>query len=207
MSGNMIERLGLDWCTQRLIGGSFLYGDKLMSIARITRDSVVCEHYKTGTIEKLPHDFFTGFKVFKYPALGYRKYGPGLAVWLSKRHSYQRGLRARCVNVELSPASNLLAAYSREMRAAFDVPPVLDLVFFPQYDTIDDLGKLYEGDTPCLVLNENVLIEPNVANANAEGYTVYFKQRPCATIDDKKYKLHWFSEAYEDALSPIFNRG
>lgn len=207
MASNMIERLGREWCNQRMVGGNFVHDGKLMQVMRVGNAGVTCQVLKTGKIVELSQDVFTGFKVFRYPPLGYRKYGPGLALWLSKVHSYQRGLRDRCINVQFSPVSTLLYnSYNHKMDRKFDPPGTMELVFFPQYDTVDDLPKLYEGDTPCIVLNENVLIEANIANENAEGYTVYFKRNPCATID-YKHRLHWFSAAYQEALAPIFNRG
>lgn len=210
MSGNMIERLGLDWCNQRMVGGNFVYGDKVLRVAAVRADHVLCEDSKTGDRSKLPLDFFTGFKVFKYPALGYRSYGPGLAVWLYKRHSYHRGLREQFVQLETSPVSSLLCKHNAQMLGALgalDRPGLMELVFFPKYHTLADMERLYEGDLACVVLNENVLIEPNVVNDNADGYTVYFKRRPCAAIDLHKHKLHWYSKAYKNALSPIFNQG
>lgn len=207
MSGNMIERLGREWCNQRLTGGHFLFDDEILRIGHIERDGVYCENYNTGNGKKLPHEFFTGFKIFQYPPLGYRKYGPGLCVWTSKKHSWQRGLRERCIEAEYSPVTSLLQQYARKMQGAFNMPPILELVFFPKYDSVDDLDKLFNGDVASVVLNENVLIEPNIVNENADGYVIYFKRRPCATIDPNKHKIHWHSKAYEEALSPIFNRG
>lgn len=207
MSGNMIERLGLDWCNQRIVGGNFVYGDKVLRVSAVRAEHVLCEDPKTGDRSKLPLDFFTGFKVFKYPALGYRSYGPGLAAWLYKQHSYQRGLRERCVHLELSPVSSLLFNHNVQMHGAFEIPWLMELVFFPKYHTLADMQRLYDGDLACVVLNENVLIEPNIVNENADGYTVYFKRRPCAAIDPHNHKLHWYSKAYENALSPIFNQG
>lgn len=207
MSGNMIARLGREWCEQRVVGGHFVHDGKLLMVRNVLADGVSCIERKTDKRVMLPLDVFTGFKIFRYPPLGYRKFGPGLAVWLTKQHSYNRGLRERCIQPELSPVSELLHLnYNREMQGQFNLPEsLLELVFFPEYDTVEELPKLYEGVIPSVVLNENVLVEANVSNERADGHIVYFKRRPCAAIS-KKQKFRWLSSAYEDALSSVFKR-
>lgn len=208
MESNMISRLGLEWCRQRLVGGHFLHEGKLMRLAEVHKTSVVAEELENNEYVTLPASVLTGFGVFRYPPLGYRKYGPGLAVWLSKAHSYNRGLRKQSVDMTLSPVSTLLYKnYNRKMNDAFQLRGLMQLVFFPKYDSLDALELLYNGDVPCVVLNENLLIEANLANKDAQGYTVYFKQTPCATIDDDNKRIHWHNRAYADALSQVFEQG
>lgn len=207
MESNMISRLGLEWCRLRLVGGHFLHEGKLMRLAEVHKTCVVAKELESNEYVTLPASVLTGFGVFRYPPLGYRKYGPGLAMWLSKTHSYARGLRTESITTTLSPVSTLLYRnYNRKMNGAFQPQGLMQLVFFPKYDSLDALELLYNGDVPCVVLNENLLIEANLANKDAQGYTIYFKQTPCATIDDAK-RIHWHNRAYADALSQVFEQG
>lgn len=205
MASNMVERLGADWFNGRCAGGHFVYNGKLMYIRQAGQINVLCTDAKTGDNEKVPVEFFTGFKIFEYPTLGYRKFGIGFAMWLSKRHTYNRGLNERSINQEYSPVTlYLLQKYQRRMGKAFEPPRlVLPLVFFPEYDTVADLPRLFNGEMPCVVLNENVMVEANIVNPKAEGWTVYFRQRPCATID-LTHKFHWFNDGYKQALEGVF---
>lgn len=183
-----------------------MHEGKLLRLVEVHKDQVVAQSHTNGEYVTLPADVLTGFGVFRYPPLGYRKFGPGLALWLHKTHSYYRGLRAQSINITLSPVSTLLYTnYNRKMNNAFNVPNAMDMVFFPKYDTLEAMDTLYNGDVPCVVLNENLLVEANVVNKEAQGYTIYFKQTPCATIDDGK-NIHWHTPEYADALSQVFER-
>jgi len=205
MASNMIERLGADWFNQRCGGAFFLFEGKLLLLRGVANDAVKAE--TTEAITKIPMDYFSGFKVFEYPALGYRKYGKGWCVFMTKKHTFHRGLREGCVNIQLSPVSQLVYNKLYRKLGETDMPPEgwrkMHAVFFPEYDTAADMEDLFAGKRPCVVMNADIMVEYDVSNPAAKGFVIYHRERPIGWISpEREYK--WRTEEYKSAFSYLF---
>ena len=200
----MIDRLGRDWFNQRCAGGNFLHEGKILWVKAAVGD-IVLAFDKENRQHKIPCDFFSGFKVFEYPALGYRAFNGDLAVYYTKFHSYNRGLRPRCVKRTLSPVTEMflekwgpaLGVYAPTDNEA------MEHIFQPVYAKPADVGAVIRGERVSAVLNADVLVEANTAGKNAEGFAVYFRGRPCANINEDTLEIHWFTQEYKNFLQQI----
>lgn len=203
MSGNMITRLGYDWFNDRCTGAHFLYKGKIYVVLGATALGVVAQEYGAGNEIKLSHEYFSGFKVFEHPPLGYRKLGNGFAMYLTRRNTYQRGLRSDTVKLEHSPVTELVRRKFTGKLGLMLVADKMRAVFNPEFDSVDKLHDLFAAKLPCVVLSADVLVEYNVFNTKARGWVVYFKRQPVCNIDPKR-RMRWHSEEYKAALSHLF---
>lgn len=208
MAKNMIDSLGREWFARRLAGAHLLYDGKVCALIATGRENCTVRDISTDEELKVPNAFFTGFKVFAYPALGYRPFGNNLAVFLKKKHSWNRGLRPGCIYQDFSPVTAyVINKYAQEVPADQRKnyrPPrdLMGLVFKPGYARPADIRDLLNGDRVTVVLNQDVLVEPNMNKQDSNDYLVYFRERPAASITEDG-RIHWFSEEYKQALENV----
>lgn len=198
MNKNMIESCGTEWCNRRVSGGHFLHDGKVLRADNFGRRVVECVEVSTGKDVQVPAEVFTGFRVFMYPRLGYRRDPKtGVVVFMRRANSYDRGLRPRRVRLDISPAC---AALGRE-------PDISDatrmvMAFSPSYDDIAAVREVISGDRISAVLDEDVLVEPSM-DENGRSYTVYYRTVVAATISVDSV-IKWRTDAYARLLSHYF---
>src|SRR5688572_28278593 len=83
---NLIERLGADYCTQRMNGTLFNHKGTTYQFHHVDRTKVYCTGY-TGTPETpetkdtfLPFEVFDNWKALSWPVLGYRQAAGGQVI-------------------------------------------------------------------------------------------------------------------------------
>lgn len=193
---NMVQSCGREWVNRRVAGGWFQHNGQLLCMTRVTADGLCCDDVNGKRIF-LPEAVLTGFSVFVYPRLGYRRDpATGNAVFLRRRNSYDRGLRPHRIKVSCSPAVTAIGrANGMEdmhiITAAFNVPA----------DTVADVKEVLAGRRLSAIMNEDVLVEPGVEDADV--YTVYYRTRSAGHISPEGV-ITWRSQAYADLLSHLF---
>lgn len=203
---NLVEELSANYFTEFFSGALFLNGDNLFQVESASRSRVLVRPFTptgTGDAQGIPADFFTGYKTFEYPILGYRRLGPNKIAYLTRRQTTARGLRPNSIIASASPASTML----REMSL---VPPDPSSVaertkayaaFKPIFDNLGELPAMLNGDKFGLVLSSNILIEPSVDAVN-DWFNVYYRQSVIGKMNSRG-AVTWTSPAYSTLLPEI----
>lgn len=207
---NLLDSTGVEWFRQRVIGGYMLYNKELCRLDGLHDLNTIIAYRVTGEPDHvlINKQDIPGFSAFAYPQLGYRRLYNNLAGYLEyDPHGHgqgRRGLRPDSVRVSMSPASTLmLNTYPQAARGKYPRrgEETMVAVFKPNYDNVQDLDKLIEGDKLQVILNHDVMIEPSVAPED-EDYIVYCRQRACGRFNSKK-EFKWYSDKYREAVLPL----
>lgn len=200
---NLLDSTGADWFRRRVVGAAFLHQDRVLQIEGMAdADRLQVRDLTNGAKrDYVSKKIITGFGVFAYPQLGYRKvYGGKLAAHFTKKHSYERGLRSAHLLYELTPASSLVYNMQRgELNQERNENLIQALK--PDYDKVDVLEALLAGDRVSAVLSHDVCVEPSVADDD-EDYVVMYRQRAAARLNHKK-EFRWYTPAYRRAVQPL----
>ena len=196
---NMVESLGIEFFGDRFRNALFLHDGKVLKIGRIVGGGVNCENVETGQGEVVDFNVFDGFKKFAYPPLGYRRLAPDIVAFATKNHTYYRGLRDERIDYKYSAVSKQLADeglaridYTRRDRERE--------LMRPTFDALDTVDELIAGDRANVVLNENILIEPDLF-ADEDKFALYHRRRRAGVmLPDKKIK--YFSKEFENLIKP-----
>lgn len=181
---SMIERLGLSYCREYLSNALIVYDGRPAIIGEF-RNSDVTVQYIDGTGERavVPHAYFTGWRVFAYPELGYRRVG-NMTYHVHRAQTAYRGLRANVLTFENTPMSYLL---QRDEQTARRVPNYgnekLAAVMAPAYDGAAQLDALVRGEMASVVPNQNICIEPSLSDSN---YVVLYRTKIVGSMDSNK---------------------
>lgn len=199
---NLLDSTGRDWFRNRVIGGYMLYENKVCRLEDVVdRGRIQATCVENGENLYINKKVITGFAVMSYPQLGYRRVQNNLAGWYEKVGGYMRGMRPNAVKFAFSPASEIIRQRFELPAEARNQDTHMIAVLKPQYDRAQDLDLLIGGDKMQVVLSHDVLIEPGVAQAD-EDYVVYFRQRACARLNERK-EFKWYSEKFKNAVLPI----
>lgn len=198
---NMIESLGVDQINAQFVDAMFLRNDKtyvLKGVYGAGQTQCVC--LEDGRAELIDNDYFTGFKVFAYPKLGYRRFGKHSIGYCFKVQSKKRGLTTGRVKVANSPVTARLSAYGfagvEDRKANKGV-----IIMRPTFDNPLKLKDLLDGKESGLVLSESVIIEPTVRDINGQ-FDIWHEQAHIGSIDDAG-KFKWYSPKYERLVRPL----
>lgn len=207
---NLLDSTGHEWFRQKVIGGHMIYNKEVCQLAAMADDVTIRARVLTGDGPGnvlIPKRDIPGFSALAYPQLGYRRMYGHMASYIEYNpngHGQgKRGLRAASVHVVLSPASQLLANhYPQASRGKYRPnDEIMVAVFKPEYDKVQDLDKLINGDKLQVILNHDVLIEPSIMPED-DDYVVYCRQRACGRFNNKK-EFKWYSDTYKDAVLPL----
>lgn len=201
---NLIKNLTRDYFNSYFNGSSIKYNGAVLRIVEANNSEVFTEDVSTGNAVMVPNDFFTGFAVFSYPLLGYRRFGDDRIGYMTKKQSVHRGLRAANIAVQWSAATRLLVDLGAVPLTRLSDADKVTAAFIPKFDTLQDVPDLLAGNKTGLVLSENILIEPST-EAEDEWYTVFFKQAAVGKLDSKG-AVTWTSDQH-DHLLPALPRG
>lgn len=181
---SLIESMGAQYFREWFNGALFLYEGRPCIINDLSDGVVSCLRLDESARLSIPHTFFTGFKVFEYPPLGYRRVG-NIVYHVHRTQSAYRGLRGNLLTFELSPLSYMLQASDRTARAVSGVTSNQRLcqVMLPTYDTRASLDALVAGRQVAVVPSEDVCIEPSV---NGEDYIVLYRGKAVGSMNARK---------------------
>lgn len=186
---SLIQSMGLRYFQEWFHGALFIREGKVLQVSEANSEAVFCRVLNPTTggtsSESVPHEFFTGFKVFEYPPLGYRRVG-NITHHVHRTQSAYRGLRANLLTFEYSPLTYLLQNNERthtSQSTSAGLNKKLAAVMLPQYDTRASLDLLVAGRQASVVPNEDVCIEPSISG---EDYVVLYRCKIVGTMDARK---------------------
>lgn len=203
---SLIEELGRDYFNEMCINALLLHNDTVYKIVNSTSSSVILENMEDRNVEErlsLPHDFFTGWKVFAYPVLGYRRLGEHVVGYANRRQSTRRGLRADSLNFNLCPSSNFLVQNGLARTPNATERSVAAMK--PKFDRYEEaLPELLAGERCSIVLSDNLLIDTDCEGNNPLGFNVYMRTRVIGRMD-RRGRIRWTDPALSDVLAPFRN--
>lgn len=194
---NMVRSLGRDYFNNFFAGALFLKDDKVLRVEHADSRVVACLNITDASSEQVPAEFFTGFKTFNYPVLGYRRLKPHVHAFLTKKQSVHRGLRSNTMNVDFSGATHLLNDLGIVRATASESERAL-AAFSHQFDNMSDLPKLLSGEVSGLVLSPHILIEPSV-EAEDGWYSIFYKRALIGKMNSRG-GITWTSPNHSDIL-------
>jgi len=186
MSQSFVNTLGRDYAHENLSGAVFMLDGSAYSLEEISDDcdEFTATNLSTGRSRSFDIDLITGWKMFKYPKLGYRSLSPNIALWCTRSQSYSRGLNS----------GNLRCAYSNFTRKMSDNVFLADdndwvarmrAVLLPVFHTKADMATLFAGEIPHVVLSEDVLIELPCVGEDDDKWEVYYRTNLLGSINSQ----------------------
>lgn len=198
---NLLDSTGGDWFRRRVVGAHMLHDGKVLQLHGVVnggRDLSFRDVVNGGEVV-LPKGVLVGFGQLRWPQLGYRQIGDQI-YHLTKKMSWDRGLRRDSVHAERSPATRALYQ-NYEVRDLQREGNLMQAVFLPNYAAADQLDAVIAGDRLGVVLSHDVMIEPSVVRGD-DDYVVYMRERPCGRMNANK-RFKWYAEEYKDAVKPL----
>lgn len=184
MSRSFVNDLGRNYAHENLSGAVFMHEGVAYSLEDISED---CDEFSatnltTGRCKTFDVDMITGWKMFKYPKLGYRSLSKDVVVWCSRAQSYVRGLNANNLRTAYSNFTYTFSESTGQYNN-FNWRDKMRAVLMPVFHTKEDMPKLFAGEIPHVVLNEDVLIELPSSPGDKEVWEVYFRTNLLGSID------------------------
>jgi hypothetical protein len=169
MKQNLIERLGPEYCTQRLSGALFNYEGVVHEFGTVGTKKVECTAYH-GTPEKheakvalVPTSFFTDWGALRFPTLGYRQAAGGQMLFLlGRKGSVQRGLQLRQLQVHMHPVTIACAIHLGVDYHFHRTGGALILnTMQPQYTPfMEGLEAVMKGERPAFAVSADFAVAP-----------------------------------------------
>lgn len=200
---NLLDSAGLNWFRRRVSGGYMVHKGEVVIVGDVVGGGRVIVHPLDGRNAGFAIDkkLITGFSVFQYPPLGYRRLNDTMVAFLERKHDYMRGLRRRSVTTYLSGCSLLLAEQHPELRMGED-NRVMNAVFLPEYDKPELMADMIAGKRMNMVLNHNVMIEPSALAKGDDDFVLYFRRRVAGRMSTHG-KFKWVTDEYRSAIVPL----
>ena len=181
---SFVNTIGREYAHENLCGAAFMHEGSAYSLDDISEDcdEFTATNLATGRTKVFDTEMITGWKMFKYPKLGYRSLSKDVAVWCSRGQSYARGLNANNLRTAFS---NFTYTFSESTGhySNFSWRDRMRAVLMPVFHTKEDVKRLFSGELPHVVLNEDVLIELPSSPGDAEVWEVYFRNNLLGSID------------------------
>lgn len=200
----LIQELGRDYFNEMCAAALFLHDNEVCRVDFARSGTVHGYRYNNDednpeTRIEIPEAYFSGWKVFEYPRLGYRRVADNTVAHFTRQQSTRRGLRLESVNIQLTPLSTLLhnlglvrAPQPRQRALA---------IMKPRFDDFNrDLPRLLDGELSALVLSDTLLIEADTGQ-KSDHFNIYLRQHAIGRMD-KRGSIEW-----EDPnMSKFFNQ-
>jgi len=169
MSQSFVNTLGRDYAHENLSGAVFLLEGSPYELESISDDcdEFTATNLSTGRSRSFDIDLITGWKMFKYPKLGYRSLSTNIALWCTRSQSYSRGLNNSNLRCNYTAFTSKLSDNMR-LDDSHDWHERMRAVLLPVFHGKADVAKLLAGDIPHVVLSEDVLIELPSSDADME---------------------------------------
>ena len=196
---NIIDSLGADFINKRFMHAMFLKDNHVYRVAMCQDGAVLCRNIDKNEDLHIPKEFFTGFKVFAYPKLGYRRLGKHYVGFGVKEQSAMRGLSFERVDFHPSQATGVLAKLGLA-KADGNKERMLQIMR-PTFDKLDSLKELYDGKRSNVVLNESLIVEPSTKEVDGQ-FDIFYDQVRVGAADDAG-KIKWTTPKYERHIKPM----
>lgn len=196
----LIESLGSGYAEDALYGTCFLYNGTPVTIRSVGHSQVMLVDLENEDTFSVPADVFTGWKVFKYPRMGYRRLDNGLWGYMQRQaRSYSRGLNSnnigfsrsawlssdegfdhiyKCINTEW----NDFIIRAGEGTDYEECRMLMRAALLPQYDGGEVLTKVLAGEGKAFIPSPRFLVEPIYAK---DVFGVYMSNTLIGRIDKK----------------------
>lgn len=174
-----INDLGPDYADDNLSGALFMYNGKVCRVNSIGSREVQALNLETMSNISFPASEFTGWKSFKYPRLGYRKFEDGIVGRVVRTpRSYTRGINFDNVRIDLTMRSAELMKHTvaEDRECDIDYLDYTDASYYwkeanwasiavqimnPTYDGKEKYVALMRRDMDAFVPNSNTMLEWN----------------------------------------------
>jgi hypothetical protein len=186
MSQSFVNSLGRDYAHENLNGAVFMLDGSPYALEEISDDcdEFTATNLSTGRSRSFDIDLITGWKMFKYPKLGYRSLSPNIAMWCSRNQSYARGLNAGNLRCSYTPLTQSMS-YNTNLGDDHDWRTRMRAILLPVFHTKQDVTRLLDGAIPHVVLSEDVLIELPTAGNDDDRWDVYYRCNALGSINSK----------------------
>lgn len=196
---NLLDNTGRDWFRRRVLGAHMLHDGKVLQLCDVGQDRLFFRDAVNGDNIELPKNVLVGFGQLRWPQLGYRFINERI-FHLTKKMTWDRGLRRDSVHAEFSPASKVLAD-NYNIREFQREGNLMQAVFLPNYSKPEQLDRVIAGEQLGVVLSHDVMIEPAVREGD-DDYVVYCRLRPCGRMNANK-RFKWYAPEYKEAVAPL----
>lgn len=186
----LIERLGADYCTQRMNGTLFNHDGATYEFVEVSGREVYCQKL-TGTPEKpevetamVPGTVFKDWNALKWPTLGYRQAANGQVIMLvGRRNSVQRGLHRQQLLPNVLPVTAACAnQFGLDYHYFRQGAPLHLLVMQPKYTPFTEgMAAVMSGKMPAFVVSADFAVAPN---EQVEFLEILFRGRRVGTISE-----------------------
>lgn len=186
----LIERLGADYCTQRMNGTLFNHNGATYEFHEAGGKEVYCTKY-TGTPEKpevstemVPTSVFKDWNSLKWPTLGYRQAAGGQVIMLvGRKNSVQRGLHRQQLIPNVHPVTVACSAQFGLDYHYFRSGPALHLmVMQPSFTPFaEGLDAVMSGKVPAFAMSPDFAVAPN---EQVDFLEILFRGRRVGTISE-----------------------
>lgn len=206
-NANLIERMGADYCTQRMNGTLFNYDGTTYQFQHADRNKVYCTAF-SGTPEKpetkdafLPYEVFDNWKALSWPVLGYRQAAGGqVVIQVSRRNSVQRGLNHTQLHTHMHPVcSAARSQFGIDLAYFLQGAPLFLMTMQPSYTKFSEgLEQVMSGAIPAFVVSADFAVAPN---EEVDFLEVLFRGRRIGTISE-----NGAVNISADSILPSWNR-
>jgi hypothetical protein len=167
---NLIERLGAEYCGQRMQGTLFNYDGNTYEFSHVEGKEVVAIKYtgkpeKVSTsVDRVPADIFQSWKALSWPVLGYRQAAGGqFLARVGRRGSVQRGLHKDSLQVTMHP---VCIASAVNFRMEYDYfrrgEALIMMAMQPQYTKFSEgVQQVMKGAIPAFAVSADFAVAPN----------------------------------------------
>lgn len=188
--GNLIERMGADYCTQRMNGTLFNYKDKTYEFVEAHGENVACVMY-SGTPEKpvsksvnLPFSVFDNWKAIRWPVLGYRQAAAGqVLMQVGRRGSVQRGLHSGSLTTSFHPMTYAAAnTFGLDLHYFQQGAALYLMTMQPSFTKFaEGMEQVLKGDIPGFAVSADFAVAPS---EDVEFLEILFRNRRIGTVSE-----------------------
>lgn len=195
MAKNLIEALGREYFNERYVGALMMYEGNVVSVRGAggsggVHGQVLVERggkvLKIPAAVSIPSERFTGFEVFKAPALGYRKIADSCYFIRSTLgRSHASAFFTDRITMTGSRATRYLQNLGGLTPARTADTATIAQLYYPTFDTIQKWELLVQGEESSLVLSNKIVIEPST-RMDDDAYDISYDNVIIGTVDSKK---------------------
>jgi hypothetical protein len=190
-AANLIEKLGEDYCTQRMNGTLFNYNGVPHEFIEAHGGSVYCAKYEgspeevKATTSNVPYSFFESWKALSWPKLGYRQAASGqVLMQVGRRGSVQRGLSKGALTTKIHLVSmNMSEQFGLNLRHFQEGAALYAMTMNPQFTPLSKgLEQIFAGAIPAFAVSEDFAVAPH---PEVDFLEVLFRGRRIGTVSEK----------------------
>jgi hypothetical protein len=189
---NLIQRLGADYCSQRMQGTLFLYNGDVHEFEYVNdngktitaqRHTGTPETSQTEVVNNIPADLFMGWKSLSWPTLGYRQAAGGqVLLTVGRRGSVQRGLHRSTLYVQVHPVTHAAEReFGLDWRFFTQRAPLMLMTMKPTFTPFaEGLAAIMKGTIPSFAVSADFAVAPA---EQVEFLEILFRGRRVGEVD------------------------